>query len=561
MTKKWILKSVDPICQKKLSQELNLQPFLTQLLMNRGVFSPQEAELFLSPSLDHLKDPFLLKDMDKVLERLKRAYEKSETVLIYGDYDVDGITATAVLYRLLKKIGIKVLSYIPHRMDEGYSLNYEIIPLIKEWGVSLLITVDCGITSIGEVEALVKEGFDVIITDHHEPEGGRIPTAALAVINPKRSDCPYPFKELAGVGIASKVAQAILKEFPLEDLDLITLGTIADVVPLRGENRIIARFGLPAIEKTSKIGLQALFDSCKIRDRQMSPYLVGFSLGPRLNAAGRMGSASIALQLLLSEDYSNATSLAMSLEALNRDRQALQGGLFEEAISFIEETDVQHKRVMIVHKDGWHKGILGIVASKISEKYGRPAIVITFEDGIGAGSARSVEGFYLNEAFEYCADLLESFGGHKRAAGLRIKKENIVLFKERIEQYAGFVFSEGVSVPTIEVDAQVPLSYLNMELVHILKQLEPFGEGNPQPVFATRRLMVKSRPQMMGKDTIKFWVTDGKVSCSVIGFGMGSEFSDLRMGHVVDMVYTIGIDDWNKEPQVQVMLKDMRVFK
>lgn len=562
MSRKWVLKRPQQALQKELSDALHIHPFVAQLLVNRGVLTSAQAFSFLKPSLNDLHDPFLLKDMDKAVSRLKSACEAKETVLVYGDYDVDGVTSTAVLYRLLKKVGIKVINYIPHRMDEGYGLNYEIIPLAKEWGVSLLITVDCGVTSRGEILSLKKEGIDVIVIDHHEPEGGQIPQAAIAVVDPKRSDCTYPCTDLAGVGLAAKFAQAVLETFPIEDLDLVALGTIADVVPLRGENRIFARYGLPEIAKSSKHGVQALIESSRIKGKAMTPHLVGFSLGPRINAAGRMGSAATSLQLLLSDDPANAMSLAMSLEAFNRDRQRLQATLFDEAVALIEgDAGFLEDKIIVVYKESWHKGVLGIVASKISEKYGRPAIVISFEEGLGVGSARSIEGFHLNEAFTYCADILEGFGGHKRAAGLRVRDIKVADLRKRLNVFAEGVFMDGAPVPVIEIDCELPLSAVNMDLVAIVGQLEPFGEGNPMPIFGTRRLMVKSRPQTMGKDTIKFWVTDGRVTVSAVGFGMATAYADLRMGNPIDIVYTLGIDDWNKAPQVQIMLKDMRIQK
>ncbi len=562
MSKKWVLKRPQPALQKELTQSLHIHPFVAQLLVNRGVLTSAQAFSFLKPSLNDLHDPLLLKDMDKAIARLKKAREAGETVLVYGDYDVDGVTSTAVMYRLLKKVGIKVINYIPHRMDEGYGLNYEIIPLAKEWGVSLMITVDCGVTSVGEIEALKKEGIDVIVTDHHEPEGGKIPDAAVAVVDPKRADCTYPCADLAGVGLAAKFAQAVLEAFPIEDIDLVALGTIADVVPLRGENRIFARFGLPEIAKSSKHGVQALIESSRIKGKDMTPHLVGFSLGPRLNAAGRMGSAATSLQLLLSDDAANAMALAMSLESFNRERQRLQATLVDEAVALIEgELGLVGDKIIVVHKEGWHKGVLGIAASKISEKYGRPAVVISFEEGLGVGSARSVAGFHLNEAFSHCADILEGFGGHKRAAGLRVKDMKIKELRQRLNTFAESIFIDGTPLPILEIDCELSLSALNMDMVKIVGELEPFGEGNPIPLFATRRLMVKSRPQIMGKDTIKFWVTDGRVTVSAVGFGMAQEYSDLRMGNAVDIVYTLGIDDWNKAPQVQIMLKDVRMLK
>ncbi len=557
--KKWRLKPSQGVLQSELCKALGLHPVVAKLLINRGVTIPEQAAAFLKPSLTDLHDPFLLKDMGKAVARLNLARERGEPVLVYGDYDVDGITSTAVVYRMLKKLGIKAMSYIPHRMDEGYGLNYEIVPLVKQWGVGLLITVDCGVTSVGEVRSLKEAVIDTIIIDHHEPEGA-VPDGAVAVVDPKQGDCHYPFSDLAGVGLAAKFVQAVTGEFPMNDLDLVTLGTIADVVPLRGENRIIARNGLKRIGSSPKAGLQALIELARIRGKEMTPHMVGFSLGPRLNAAGRMGSASTALELLLCDDPANAAALAQALEVHNRERQRLQSAVFDEAVDIIEgRGDLAGERIIVVHQQGWHKGVLGIAASKIAEKYGRPAIVISIEDGMGVGSARSVEGFHLNEAFAHCAAMLEGFGGHKRAAGLRVKDERIEELRTQLNLFAATIFVDGAPDPFIEVDVEVVLGDVNMDLLGVIEDLQPFGEGNPAPVFATRRLMVKSKPQVMGKDTLKFWVTDGRATVSAVGFGMGADFGSLRMGQAVDIVYTLGIDDWNKAPQAQVLLKDIRM--
>ncbi|MBF0331849.1 MAG: single-stranded-DNA-specific exonuclease RecJ [Candidatus Omnitrophica bacterium] len=561
MGKKWRLRPADPDLQAKLAASLNLSPIVIQLLINRGITDPARITSFLNPLLKDLHDPFLLKDMNKAVARLQKAREAGETVLVYGDYDVDGVTSTAVVYRLLKKLGMKAMSYIPHRMDEGYGLNVEIVPLAKQWGVALLITVDCGVTAVEEVRALKEAGIDTIVIDHHEPEGD-VPDLACAVIDPKQPQCTYPFKDLAGVGLAAKFVQAVTGEFPLDDLDLVTLGTIADVVPLKGENRIIARHGLSRIASSSKAGLQALIEAARVRGKEMTPHIVGFSLGPRLNAAGRMGSAGTSLELLLCDDPSNAAALVQALDVHNRDRQRMQSSVVDEAVDIIEgEGALAGDRIIVVHKEGWHKGVLGIAASKIAEKYGRPAIVISVEDGVGVGSARSVEGFHLNEALAHCAEMLEGFGGHKRAAGLRVKDHMIADLRARLNAFAETIFTDGVPDVALDIDVQLPLTSVGMALVETIASLEPFGEGNPAPLFATRRLMVKSKPQVMGKDTLKFWVTDGRETVSAVGFGMGADFGHLAMGQAVDIVYTLGIDDWNKAPQAQIMLKDLRIIK
>jgi len=514
--------------------------------------------MFLLADLASLYNPFLLTDMDRAVARIEQAQKESQKVLIYGDYDVDGVTSSALLRRLLNQMGIQTINYIPHRMEEGYGLNQEVAEFAKAQGVHLLITVDCGINAFAPIEAINAVGIDVIVIDHHEPDGDKLPPA-LAVIDPKRQDCLYPFKGLCAVGLVAKLMQAILGQIPLEDLDLVALGTVADVVPLRGENRIFVKNGLAMIEKSNKAGLQALLEVAKIAGKKMKPYYIGFILGPRLNAAGRMDSATVSLDLLLTENPTEAYALACSLEAHNLTRQKMQLEVVEEALAMIEADEVlKAQDIIVVHKEGWHKGVLGIVASRIVDKYYRPTVVISVEDGMGTGSARSIDGFHLHEALTSCAAMLENFGGHKRAAGLRLKNDNIDIFRQAINDYAQQSLPVEKFVPSLEIDCEIPLSEIDLDLVQIISSMEPHGEGNPTPVFCSRGITVKSPPSLMGKDTIKFWVSDGVKTISAVGFGMGSYKEMIKVGAQVDIVFSLGIDDWNKAPTVQLMLKDIK---
>ncbi|MEI7999166.1 MAG: single-stranded-DNA-specific exonuclease RecJ, partial [Candidatus Omnitrophota bacterium] len=474
------------------------------------------------------------------------------------DYDVDGVTSSALLRRLLIRLGITAVNYIPHRMEEGYGLNHSIADFAKGLGIHLIITVDCGINAFGPIEAIMKEGIDVIVIDHHEPDGDKIPPA-LAVIDPKRTDCLYPFKNLSAVGLVAKLAQALLGFMPEDDLDLVAIGTVADVVPLRDENRIFVKKGLPLIESTKKHGLLALLEIAKILGKKMKPYYIGFILGPRLNAAGRMDSASIALDLLLSENAAEAKALAMKLEEHNLNRQKMQNTVVEEALSIIENDLVlKEQQVIVVQKQGWHKGVLGIVASRIVDKYYRPTIVISVEDGLGTGSARSIDGFHLHEALSSCSAILENYGGHKRAAGLRLKQENIDQFRLDINEFAKSALKDQEFIPTLDIDCEIPLSSIDLSLVEIIESLEPHGEGNPAPLFCSRGVTVKSQPALLGRDTLKFWVTDGVKTISAVGFGLGSMKSEVKMGSQIDLAYSLGIDDWNKAPTAQLFIKDIK---
>jgi len=557
MVKRWIIQPCNPQQQKDFSDILGIHPIVAQLLINRQITSVPQAKMFLSADLSSLYNPFLLTDMDRAVARITQAQEKSEKVLIYGDYDVDGVTSSALLRRLFKRLGIQAVNYIPHRMDEGYGLNSQVAEFAKSQKIHLLVTVDCGINAFDAVAAVNAAGIDVIIIDHHEPEGDKRPQA-LAVIDPKRGDCVYPFKNLSAVGLVAKLTQAMLGTMPPEDLDLVAIGTVADVVVLLGENRIFVKNGLPFIEETKKPGLRALLEVAKIAGKKMKPYYIGFILGPRLNAAGRMDSASVSLDLLLAEDPADAHALASSLETHNQTRQKMQTLVVAEAMAMIEADEIlKNQDIIVVYKEGWHKGVLGIVASRIVDKYYRPTVVISVEDGMGTGSARSIDGFHLHEALTNCAAVLENYGGHKRAAGLRLKHHNIEIFRQAINDYAHLSLSSEKLTPTLAIDCEIPLSVIDCHLVEMMASMEPHGEGNPTPVFCSRALTVKSPPSLLGRDTIKFWVSDGTKTISAVGFGMGSFKDRVKLGAVVDLAYTLSIDDWNKAPVVQLMLKDI----
>ncbi len=554
----WQVRNPDPFLQVYLSNALKVHPLIAQVLANRGITSADEGKEFLSADLNTLHDPFLLKDMDRAVLRIRQAKENKEKVLVFGDYDVDGVTSSALLYKIFTRLGIAVSNHIPHRMSDGYGLNDSIGQIAKEAGIKLLIAVDCGITAIREVALLNALGIDVIILDHHEPSVEGLP-AAFAIVDPKRHDCSYPFKHLASVGLVAKLSQALFGKVPEEYLDLIALGTIADVVPLRGENRIFVKNGMPKLGETKNFGLAALIDGAKIRGKKFRPHYVGFILGPRINATGRMGSAHKSLELLLSCDGPTAFGLAQELEEFNSERQRLQKQVVEEAMQMIEqEINFKEHKVIVLCQQGWHKGVLGIVASRVAETYYRPTIIISLENGVGTASARSIEGFHLNEALEHCSEILVTFGGHKLAAGLTIKEEHVENFRRKINDFAKDILEIRNMIPTISIDAEVSLSSLSLEVAQLIESLEPYGEGNATPVFCSRQLVVKSPPSLMGKDTIKFWVSDGQSSISAVGFGMAKYADLVRPGAQVDLAYELTIDDWNKSPVPQLKLKDIR---
>lgn len=559
--KQWRILPPSHAQQERLCRALDLHPVVAQLLINRGVDDPVHASAFLDGSMDSLHDPFLFKDMDRAVARVRQAREKGETVLIFGDYDVDGITAAVVLYQTLCRFGVKAFHHIPDRMDDGYGLNDQVAQIARQCGAALVISVDCGITALREAELLKARGIDLIIIDHHEPSEEGIPDAA-AVIDPKRSDCGYPFKHLAAVGVVAKFVQALTGEIPHHSLDLVALGTIADVVPLAGENRIFVKLGLPHIEQTRNKGLQALMKAARITGKALKPYHAGFIIGPRINAAGRMDSARRALDLLLAEDDAEALRLAQELEEVNLRRQQLQRRIIQEAMDMIaRDVDLDRERVIVLAKEGWHKGVLGIVASRVVETFYRPAVIACLEEGWGTGSARSIEGFHLYEALAHCGDILKEFGGHRLAAGLTVHQDQVALLRERMNSYAAEHLDAVDMVPSLVIDGDLALSDLDINLVAMIDVLEPYGEGNRPPVFCSRDVVIKSRPAVLAKETLKFWVSDGTRTLSVVGFGMGKYQRDLALGQKVDVAYELGIDDWNKAPVVQLKLKDIRIKK
>ncbi len=558
MQKTWNILSPRPLEQIKLSKALDIHPLIAQILINRNILDAKEAKNFLKGDLTSLFDPFKLKDMDRAVERIKKAKKNQEQVLIFGDYDVDGITSCALLKSLLCRMGLNVSHYIPHRLNEGYGLNGSVEKLAKHKKIDLLISVDCGITSIEEVALLNKAGVDTVIVDHHEPLKHQLPKA-VAIINSKRPDCSYPFKDLAAVGLVYKLCQALGSKTLTEDLDLVALGTIADVMSLNGENRILVRHGLKEINRTKKKGLQALIEVCGLKKKEIQPGLVSFILAPRLNASGRLSSAEKSLSLLLSDDLTEAKRLAGDLHEENKRRQKIQEEIFNQAISIIEkEVNFKEHNIIVVSQEGWHRGVLGIVASKITERFYRPSVVISWEDDLGRGSARSIENFHLFKALSNCSALLKNFGGHRYAAGLTILKKNIEEFKLLINSFAKENIAPQDLAPSLKIDAEFALSSLNLNLLKDMENLAPFGAGNPAPLLCSRNLKLKSQPQLLKGDTIKFWVSDGELTCQVLGFGMGSILDLVTCAGTLDLVYTPSIDSWQDEPAIQLELKDIK---
>ncbi len=559
MQKIWNIKKINTKKQRSFAKDLGISPTLAQILLNRGIQTKDQARSYLHDDISKCFDPFLFKGMRKAIKRTQKAIAAKEKIFIYGDYDVDGVSSTALLYFVLRDLGADVECYIPHRVEEGYSLNVQACVNLKAKNAKLVITVDCGISSFEEVKYLNSEGIDVIITDHHRILGGKIPLA-YAVINSMKKGCSYPYKDLAGVGIAYKFAQALTRGIMdiSQHLDLVALGTICDVAPLTGENRILVRQGLEVLSKTSKIGLKALMEVAGILNKKITTQHVGFIIGPRINASGRMGSAEKALELFLSTDYAQALKLAKELDNYNKQRQKEEAKTLRQATLMMQsEINFKDHRSVVLHNDEWHPGVIGIVASRIAEKYYRPTILISTKDKIGKGSGRSIRNFHLFDTLAKCDHLLEGFGGHEKAAGISILKNNLLDFKEFFNEMARKTLSGDELVPVIDVDMEVSLSALSKKLIDELELCAPFGRGNPRPVFASRDLRAKDRPKTLRGNSFKIWLTDGKMTCEALG----SKFNDIDItdtSNGFSVVYSPSINDWQGINTIQLKLKDLQ---
>jgi len=543
--------------QNEFSKELGISKVLAQVLINRKITTVAAAEKFLKSSINDLFSPHLFSDMPKAVSLVNKAKENKEKIMIFGDYDVDGITSTVLLKNTLVGMGLEVLHHIPHRVNEGYGLNQEIVRFAKENQVKLMITADCGIVNHKEVAALRQANIDVIVTDHHEPQDSNLP-AASGIINPKVKHSGYPYRDLAGVGVAYKFAQAVSGSLLMDDLDLVTLGTIADSVPLTGENRIIAKAGLSCLPKTKKLGLRAMIENAGIENKKFNSTYVSFIIAPRLNAPGRMDYAEVSLKLLMCQDTQEAQYLASQLEHFNRERQKIESKILEEAEEMInQQMNFKEQKVIVIAKEDWHQGVLGIVASKLSDRFYRPAIVISIKDDLCKGSARSIKNFHLFDALMDSKDLLDSFGGHAHAAGLLITKDNIDEFRKSINKLASDQLNIDDLLPSKDVDLELALGDLSAALVKELEQLEPFGMANPEPLFYTRNLKLRGKVQLLNRGTLKFWATDGVTTLEIIGFGMSNLRESLLQAESFDLIYTPKIDSWRQEESLILEAKDI----
>ena len=596
--KVWITNTPDTVeantAVSAIARALGVNPIIAKLLYNRGYQDPTSATSFVKMENEMLRNPFEMADMMKGVQRIKKALDEKEKITVYGDYDVDGVTSVCTLYLYLKSLGANVEYYIPNRSGEGYGVSVSAIDSIKEGGTKLIITVDTGITANDEVTYAKSVGVDFLITDHHEcrldlPE-------ATAVINPHRPDCSYPFKELAGVGVVFKLICAyeefrsgdtrmkstlrIIKEYA----DLVAIGTIADVMPIKEENRIIVKYGLNMIENTNRIGLAALIDvssnkqdsrhndrfdrNRKKRKTKITSSFIGFTLAPRINAAGRVRSATIAVELFLSEKYSDAVKIAEQLCSANKERQAEENKIMQEAYDKIEALDIKNNPVIVLNADDWHHGVIGIVSSRITEKYSRPSILVSFdgndEDGeilenVGKGSGRSIKGMNLVDALCYCSEHLVKFGGHELAAGLSVTREQLPLFIKKINEFARANLSEEDMVPVIEADCEIEFADASLALADSLQLLEPYGVANPVPQFIMRNVSVAEVSGVSDNKHTRLTLTDGKTSISAMYFSNSPQDLGIFAGDKVDILFNIGVNEWLDRKSVQLIIRDIKV--
>ena len=559
MNKKWQIYDIDENKIEEISKKYNINKLLATILVNRNIINEKDINKFLKPTRNDFHDPFLILDMEKAVERIIQAINKQENVTIYGDYDVDGITSITVLKSYLQDRGLEVNTYIPNRLNEGYGLNNNAIDKIAKSGCKLMITVDCGISAIDEINYATSLGIETIVTDHHEP-GEDIPKA-LAVIDNKRKDSTYPFRELAGVGVVFKLIQAISIKLDLPEeeylkyLDIVCIGTISDIVPLVDENRVITKLGLMLVKQTRNVGLRAILQVSGYN--KIDSNTISFGVAPRINACGRMGVAEEALNLFLSKNINQVNELARKLNEHNRVRQETEKDIFENAKKQIEEKHLDENNTIVVAGENWHHGVIGIVSSKITDMYFKPSILLSFEeDGIGKGSGRSIPGFDLHDALMKCNDCIEKFGGHSMAIGITIKRENFEKLKNKLEEIA---IEEHINeiVPVIKIDAKINLAEVNKDMVESLKELEPFGEGNKMPVFAFKNLKIDSIRALSEGKHLKLTLKDNNVIVNAIGFNMGSLAEDYRIGDKIDVVGTLEINSFNGMDSIQINMKDI----
>ncbi|MFT0799943.1 single-stranded-DNA-specific exonuclease RecJ [Bacillus swezeyi] len=556
---RWDVQTPDKEKVEQLAEQLGITPLAASLLTMRGYDTAGKATSFLYGKDAVFHDPYLLKDMEKAVRRIKQAISEDEQIMIYGDYDADGVTSTTVLLQILKKYAAQVDFYIPDRFKEGYGPNEAAFRQIKEEGYSLIVTVDTGIAAVHEAEVAKELGIDLIITDHHEP--GPVLPDAYAIIHPKQPGCSYPFKELAGVGVAFKLAHALNTDIPEDLLDLCAIGTIADLVPLHDENRLMAKLGMVQFRKTNRPGLRALTKIAGAEIQSANEETIGFQIAPRINAVGRIDQADPAVHLLNTEDDMEAEELAEEINALNKERQKIVNEMTEEAVQMVEEQDLDQP-VIVAARPGWNPGVVGIVASKLVERYYRPAIVLGIDEekGIAKGSARSIKGFDLFQNLSECRDILPHFGGHPMAAGMTLSQDDVSSLRERINRQAEAVLTAEDFIPVQEVDLCCRLEEITVDSIAEMNMLAPFGTGNPKPFVLVSDVKIdEARRIGANKNHLKLLLADGESKLDCIGFYKGDIEEGIAPGANISLVGELSINEWNNRKKPQLMIKDAAV--
>ena len=556
MNKKWEYCDINAKEVEDIKNKYGVSDLVATVISNKKLTG--SIDVFLNPTRNDFYDPFLMPDMEIAVNRIIRAIEQNEKVIIYGDYDVDGITSITVLKKFLKERGLEVGSYIPNRLDEGYGLNKDAIDKIVKDNYTLMITVDCGISGIEEIDYANSLGLETVITDHHEP-AETLPKA-LAIVDAKRKDNKYPYNQLAGVGVVFKVIQAISKRFNLDEkeylkyLDLVCVGTISDIVPLVDENRVISKLGLKLVAVTKNIGLRALIDS--IGSKNIDSSVISFGIAPRINACGRLGYEQEALELFFTENIVQAEEIAKRLNRYNSERQQKEVKIFNESIEMIEKGEKDKACIILGHED-WHHGVIGIVSSKVTEMYYKPSILIGFEGNDGKGSGRSIHGFDLHYALSKCQSHIDRFGGHSMAIGITVKKSEFEEFKSDVEKFVEEAHIENL-VPIIKIDKEITISDMNIDTVKDLKKLEPYGEANKMPVFIYKNLKIDSIRALSEGKHIKLTLRDRNIVIDAIGFNMGNLVNDYLLGDRIDIAGSLEINKYNGRESIQINLKDIR---
>ncbi len=565
MNLKWVLlDNIEKEAIDNYAQQLNVPPIIAKILLNRGIDTFDKAKLFFRGKMENLYDPFLLADMEKAVERIARAIKQQEKILIYGDYDVDGITSVSMLYLVLKQLDADVCYYIPHRVQEGYGISTTGIDEAAKQNVNLIISVDCGVTAIKEVEYARQLNMDVIVSDHHEP-GIQLPDA-YAILNPKCENSNYPFQELAGVGVAFKLAQALIAAMKIDEdvikefVDLVAIGSAADIVPLIDENRIFVKEGLKRLNETNRPGLKALLKVAGLHNKTLGTGQIVFIIAPRINAVGRMGNAERAIELFTTQDKDRALEIANLFEVENRQRKNIDEETFKKAQHIVEENyNLADHYGLVLDQEGWHPGVIGIVASRVVEKYYRPTVMISIEDGVGKGSARSISGFDIYLALKQCEDLLIGYGGHKYAAGLTIERDNIEEFRTRFNEIASQHLDKELLAPKLRIEGEIRLSEINSRLYKFLRLLAPFGPQNMRPVFFSQKLQVVGTPSIVGNNHLKFKVRQDGIVMDAIGFNLGDLIYRIDPGvNNLDMAYVIEENTYLGRTTLQLRVKDLR---